>query len=76
MWFLTWLGENRLEIYRMLLLRILVTLLIATATYIYTREHGFTESIWEKIGMGFLILAIVAGLTFAEAHRKHTARRA
>lgn len=67
---LAWLDENRPVIFRLILLRVLVTLLIASATYIYTTAHGFTDSVEEKVGFGLIVLIIIAALTFDEAHRK------
>jgi energy-converting hydrogenase Eha subunit G len=71
--FLAWLEENRRDILRMLLLRMLVALLIASVTYIFTR-NDLADTVWEQIGVGIAILIIIAALTFDAA--QHTIKQA
>jgi energy-converting hydrogenase Eha subunit G len=71
---LAWLEENRRDILRMLLLRMLVALLIASVTYIFTR-NDLTDTVWEQIGVGIAILIIIAALTF-DAAAQHTIKQA
>lgn len=72
---IAWFKENRSDIYRLVLfrlLRVLIALLFASATYIYARTHDMNdENVLDKVLLGIFIIVIVSALIFDEARRKN-----